>query len=108
MTKVLGCFKTVAQLTIAGIKTIFKKRKNGARIFILGFATIFIVFLGVENAVRTIDYLFYRLQYALTDSSYSNLTTLQTTLKLLCQVLIESRSEAEVEQNNIRWSWCPF
>ena len=88
MTKVLGCFKTVAQLTIAGIKTIFKKRKNGTRIYILSFATIFIVFLGVENAVRTIDYLFYRLQYLLTDSSYSNLTTLQTTLKLFCQVVL--------------------
>ena len=106
--KVLGCFKSVAQLTIAGVKTIFKKRKNGARIFILSFATIFIVFMGVEDAVRSIDYLFYRLQYVLTDTSYSNLTTLQTTLKLLCQVLVETRSEVDVEQNNIRWSWSPF
>ena len=52
--------------------------------------------MGVEDAVRNIDYLFYRLQYVLTDTSYSNLTTLQTTLKLLCQVLVESRSEVEV------------
>ena len=85
--KVLGCFKTVAQLTIAGFKTIFKKRKNGARIFILSFAAIFIVIMGVETAVSPIDYLFYRLQYVLTDATYSNLTTLQTALKLFCQVL---------------------
>ena len=52
--------------------------------------------MGVEDGSRAIDYLFYRLQYVLTDTSYSNLTTLQTTLKLLCQVLVKSRSEVEV------------
>ena len=90
--KVLGCFKSVAELTIAGFKTIFKKRNNGARIFILSFAAIFIVFMGVEVAVGTIDYLFFRLQYSLTDASYSNLTTLQTALKLFCQALVDNRS----------------
>ena len=71
---------------MAGIKTVFKKRKHAGRLFVLSFATIFILFMGVDAGLRTVDYLFYRLKYVLSDADYTNLSTLQTTLKLLCQV----------------------
>ena len=73
-------------MTVAGVRTIFKKRKHGERIFIICFATIFILSKGIDSGAGTVNYLFYRIQFKLDDTSYSNLGSLYTILMLVCQV----------------------
>ena len=73
-------------MTVAGFRTIFKKRKHGERVFIICFATIFILSKGIESGSGTMDYMFYRLQFKLDDTSYSNLVCLYTILMWVCQV----------------------
>ena len=78
-------------MTVAGVRTIFKKRKHGERIFIICFATIFILSKGIDSGAGTVNYLFYRMQFKLDDSSYSNLGSLYTILMLVCQVTTVGR-----------------
>ena len=73
-------------MTVAGVRTIFKKRKHGERVFIICFATIFILSKGIDSGAGTVTYLFYRMQYKLDDASYSYLSSLYTILMLVCQV----------------------
>ena len=82
----LDCLNTVGKMTVAGVRTIFKKRKHGERAFIICFATIFILSKGIDSGAGTVTYLFYRMQYKLDDTTYSNLGSLYTILMLVCQV----------------------
>ena len=73
-------------MTVAGVKTIFKRREKGERIFIICFATIFILSKGIDSGSAGLSYMFYRLQYKVKATDYSNLSTLYTVLMFLCQV----------------------
>ena len=86
MSIFLDCLNTVGKMTVAGFRTIFKKRKHGERAFIICFATIFILSKGIDSGAGTVTYLFYRMQYKLDDTTYSNLGSLYTILMLICQV----------------------
>ena len=111
----LDCLNTVGKMTVAGVRTIFKKRKHGERAFIICFATIFILSKGIDSGAGTVTYLFYRMQYKLDDTTYSNLGSLYTILMLVCQVgsgdsLTQSRQEGSAQsshQHMFRFFWFP-
>ena len=77
-------------MTVAGVRTIFKRRDKGERTFVICFATIFILSKGIDSGSGGISYMFYRLQYKVTATDYSNLSTLFTVLMFLCQVSTKS------------------
>ena len=81
-----GCFKTVAKMTVAGVRTIFKRREKGVRIFVICFATIFILSKGIDKGGEGLDYMFYRLQYKVKATDYSTFSTLFIVEMFLCQV----------------------
>ena len=75
-------------LTIIGFKTMIKKRPNGKRRWIICFSIVFFMFYALESGSEPIVYLFYRLQYHIDNTIYSNLKTLQDILVVLSQVFI--------------------
>ena len=82
--------KSFWSLTIIGFKTMFKDRPNRARRWIICFSIAFFMFYALESGSEPIIYLFYRLQYHIDNTIYSNLKTLQDVLVVLAQVFISS------------------
>ena len=88
----LDCCKNFLQLSLSGFRTLFKKRPEGARRWILCFTAVFCMSKAIDSGAGSVIYMFYRIQYNLTDTNYSSLSSLYTILMLVCQVTTVGRS----------------
>ena len=56
-------FTQLLQLITVGLRTIFKKRPNGARKWVICFVAIFCLSKGIDSGAGGPSYMFYTLQY---------------------------------------------
>lgn len=104
----LDCCKNFLQLSLSGLRTLFKKRPEGARRWILCFTAVFCMSKAIESGAGSVIYMFYRwqmlciliillispvsnspwsrIQYGVTNSDMSNLFTAYTWLTFFSQV----------------------
>ena len=68
----------------AGLRTLFRRRTT--RRWIIGFATTYCLVKAIDAGISAVNYLFYRLQYKLSSSDFSNLISLYMALAFLSQV----------------------
>ena len=72
----------------SGLKTITKKRPDGARQWVICFVLIFCLSKGIDSGSGGLSYMFYRLQYKINDTIQSNLSSLFTALMFICQIAV--------------------
>ena len=82
----LDLCRSILDIALAGFKTIFKKRKNNQRTFVICFTAIFIFSKAIDCGDKGVQYMFYRLQYKISDTDFSNLYILLHVLMILAQV----------------------
>jgi len=89
---VLGCnkdlFSTLCTIMTSGIETINKKRPDGARRWIICFLLVFCLSKGIDSGSNALSYMFYRLQYKISDTVQSSLSTISTVLMFVCQIAV--------------------
>ena len=56
----LDCCKNFLQLSLSGLRTLFKKRPEGARRWILCFTAVFCMSKAIESGAGSVIYMFYR------------------------------------------------
>ena len=83
--------KSVLDIALAGFRTILKKRRNNERTFVICFTLIFILSKAIDCGDKGVQYMFYRLQYKITDMDFSNLYTLVHVLMILAQVVSDKK-----------------
>ena len=81
-------FPSLYQIITVGIRTILKERPNGARKWVICFVLIFCLSKGIDSGSGVVSYMFYRLQYKVTDTIYSNLSSLFTILMFISQIAV--------------------
>jgi len=88
----LGCnkdfFPSLLAIMSSGIQTINKTRPNGARKWVICFVLIFCLSKGIDSGSGGLSYMFYRLQYKITDAIQSNLSSLFTILMFFSQIAL--------------------
>ena len=82
----LDCCKNFIQLSLSGFRTLFKRRPEGARRWILCFTAVFCMSKAIDSGAGSVIYMFYRIQYGVTNSDMSNLSTAYTWLMFFSQV----------------------
>jgi len=89
---VLGCnkdfFPGLLRFLTVGIKTVFKKRPNGRRSWVICFVLIFCLSKGIDSGSSVVNYMFYRLQYKVTNTIYSNLFSFLHILMFFSQIAV--------------------
>ena len=80
------CCKNFARLTVVGFQTIFKRRPDGARKWILCFVSVFCMAKAIDSGAGSVIYLFYRKQYSVTNTDFANLQSMYTVLMFISQV----------------------
>merc|ERR1712142_719103 len=89
---VLGCnkdlFSSLCIIVTSGIQTINKKRPDGARLWVVCFVLVFCLSKGIDSGSGVLSYMFYRLQYKISDTVQSSLSTISTILMFICQVAV--------------------
>ena len=83
---ILDFFVNFLKITVIGFRTIFKNRPHGARKWIVCFTLVFCMSKAIDSGSGTNDYLFYNLQYKLSDVEYGSLGTIFTILMFVSQV----------------------
>jgi hypothetical protein len=73
---------------IVGIQTIFKKRPDGARRWVICFVLIFCLSKGIDSGLHGLSYMFYRLQYKIDDTMQSNISSLYRILMFISQIAV--------------------
>eukprot|EP00092_Neocalanus_flemingeri_P036288 GFUD01039510.1.p1 GENE.GFUD01039510.1~~GFUD01039510.1.p1 ORF type:complete len:539 (-),score=81.11 GFUD01039510.1:778-2394(-) len=89
---VLGCnkdfFPNLFQIVTVGIRTIFKRRPNGGRTWIICFVLIFCLSKGIDSGSRVVCYMFYRLQYKIDNTIFSNLSSFRFVCMFISQIAV--------------------
>lgn len=81
-----GVFKDILNLTISSFKTVFKKRPNQIRVWIVSWILIYCIFFIVGAGFDMVGFKFYRLQYKISSEVFSHLTSTFFVLSFLSQL----------------------
>ena len=79
-------FKDILNLTISSFKTVFKKRPNPIRVWIVSWILIYCIFFIVGAGFDMVGFKFYRLQYKISSEVFSHLTSTFFVLSFLSQL----------------------
>ena len=77
---ILDCSRSLLHLTISGFRTIFKARHSGRRRWVVCLSS------AIDSGAASVNYLFYRRQYRVTNTHMASLKNMYNWLMLVAQV----------------------
>ena len=83
-----GVFNKVLNMTLASFKTVFKKRLNKDRTWVILVFIIFIFPKFNDAGWTVVNFMFYRFQYKMTEKMYGNLLSTWIVLNLFSQMFV--------------------
>jgi len=83
-----GVFKSIFNITVSGFKTIFKKRQNKDRLWIILMVIVFTIPNIIELGYQIVGFMFYRLQYKITTEVFSHLNSLWFVVNFFSQMVV--------------------
>ena len=80
------CCRSLLHLTISGFRTIFKARTGGRRRWVVCLTLVFCLSSAIDSGAASVNYLFYRRQYRVTNTHMASLKNMYNWLMLVAQV----------------------
>jgi len=84
----LGVFSWIVEIVMSGVKTILKPRADNGRTWVICFIMVFCFSKGIDSGSGTVSYMFYRLQYKITNTDMSTMMSVGGPLMLTSQLLL--------------------